>query len=56
MRDSDDDFLSDNGITPMPPGYVPILTGYVYCCKMYRRKSSSENLHHDTTELTAASQ
>lgn len=40
-EDSDDAYLTDDGIIAQTPGYTPVLKGFIRCCDMYRRTSSS---------------
>lgn len=37
----DDQFITDDGYLPMPPDYLPIMSGYIYHCKLYRRRFNS---------------
>lgn len=36
--DRDDEFLSDDTFVPQVPEYTPIMSGFVYCCEMWRRR------------------
>lgn len=35
---SDDEYLSDSGCLDVPSGHVSILSGYVYSCRLFRRR------------------